>query len=109
VGILHAYLKRGANPNQQIQAEGSRGNTPLHNAVLLEKSDHVEVLLDAGADPDILNQYGLTPLEMLPSQALPSTKTYYKRLFEVDKLTYHYIISHYCYVIVVGCSKKSSK
>jgi len=80
--ILQALLRRGADPNVQIMQEGSRGNTPLHFACLLEKSKHAELLLEYGAHPFVYNQHGQTPLNLLPNDAVRSTKLHLKRIFE---------------------------
>jgi len=80
--ILQALLRRGADPNAQVMQEGSRGNTPLHIACLLEKVKHAELLLEYGAQPFVYNQHGQTPLSMLPSDAVRSTKIYFKKIFE---------------------------
>ena len=35
--ILQALLRRGADPNARLQEQGSKGNTPLHFACMLER------------------------------------------------------------------------
>ncbi|RYH07509.1 ankyrin repeat domain-containing protein [archaeon] len=62
--------------------QGSRGNTPLHFACLLEKPKIVELLLEYGARPDAVNQYNQTPLQMLPRNVVPSTKLAMKKMFD---------------------------
>ncbi len=62
--------------------QGTRGNTPLHYACLLEKIKHVELLLEYGAIPDARNQYGQVPLQMLPGNSVRSTKLFLKKMFE---------------------------
>ena len=83
IGMLGAYLKKGANPNTTILQESSKGNTPLHFAVMMEKTDHIELLLDAGADPNAVNEYGQKPLDMLPKEMTQSLRTYINHLFKV--------------------------
>lgn len=81
-GILQALLRRGADPNQAIVSEGSKGSTPLHFACFLEKNKHAELLLQYGADPDSKNEHGKTPLQLLPANAVPSMKIAFKKAFE---------------------------
>ena len=38
------------------------GETPLYQAVEMEKIDHIKILLKNGADPNITNEDGLSPL-----------------------------------------------
>jgi ankyrin repeat protein len=80
--LLQALLRRGANPNSQLNSEGSRGNTPLHVACLLEQKEHAAALLDYGANPFITNDYGLLPLQMLPKDAVRTKKLGFKRIFD---------------------------
>ncbi|KAJ1434031.1 ankyrin repeat-containing domain protein [Ochromonadaceae sp. CCMP2298] len=81
--VLTALLQRGADPNALLTVEGSRGTTPLHMACHLEKLKHIEELLKYGARPDATNQHGHVPLQLLPKDALRSTKLYLKKVFEV--------------------------
>jgi ankyrin repeat protein len=80
--ILQALLRRGADPNVVILQSGSRGNTPLHYACMLEKTKHAELLLEYGADPTATNEHGQMPLQLLPADAVRSTKLSLKNLFE---------------------------
>lgn len=82
ISIITGLLKRGANPNAIILQEGSRGNTPLHFACLLENTKVIELLLEHGANPMMVNQFGQTPLQLYPSDAVRSTKLYLKKIFE---------------------------
>ena len=58
-------LARGVDPNE---AAGSHRRTALHEAVQLrytrDATRTVQVLLDAGADPEFRDADGLTPLEL---------------------------------------------
>jgi len=72
--VLNALLRRGANPNVSLKTEESFGATPLHFACTLEQIKHAEMLLEYGADPMAMNGNGLTPLQMLPSDAVRSNK-----------------------------------
>lgn len=80
--ILKALLRRGADPNASLKQEGAVGNTPLHFACLMEKQKHTELLLEYGADVMAVNEYGQYPLQLLPRDAVRSTKLYFKRMFE---------------------------
>lgn len=59
------------------------GNSPLHFACMLEKSKHAELLLEYGAVPNVRNEHGQSPLDLLPRDAVRSTKLHFKRIFEV--------------------------
>jgi hypothetical protein len=54
----------------------------------LEKIKAAELLLEYGAHPETKNQHNKTPLQLLPSNAVPSTKLFFKKMFEeaVSKL-----------------------
>lgn len=79
--LLNAMLRRGADPNVKMLNEGSFGNTPLHFACLLGKYSHVELLLEYGADPDAVNEYGQRPMNLL-RDLVPSVKARMKKAFE---------------------------
>lgn len=80
--ILQALLRRGADPNVAILQEGSRGNTPLHYACMLEKTKAAELLLEFGANPLSRNEHGQTPLQMVPPDALRTSRLQLKSIFE---------------------------
>ena len=54
-------LKKGENPNV---IASSIGDTPLIQAIELEKIDHIKVLLDYKADVNIPNSEGYSPLHL---------------------------------------------
>jgi len=60
-GPLEQLLKVKADPNQA----DATGNTALHYTVERRLTNHVGLLLGAGADPNRLNINGLTPLEIV--------------------------------------------
>lgn len=80
--MLKALLQRGADPTVTLKMPGSEGSTPLHFACAFEKKAVVELLLQYGADPNAVNANGLTPLELLPRDAMRSTKLQFKNMFE---------------------------
>ena len=56
-------LARGAN----VQAQASNGNTALHYAVVsTDPVLYTKLLLERGAQPNILNGSALTPLQLIP-------------------------------------------
>jgi len=55
----------------------------LHYACLLEKPKHAEALLEFGANPFAVNEFGLTPLQLLPNDAVRSVKIQFKKVFDV--------------------------
>src|SRR5204862_559189 len=57
---LRTVLKQGANPNTP-QADGA---TALHWAVHWDDPQAVEVLVRAGAKPDVINDLGVFPLSL---------------------------------------------
>jgi Ankyrin repeats (3 copies)/Ankyrin repeat len=80
--IVLALLRRGADPNAASIAESSKGNTPLHYACLLEKIKHAEVLLQYGANPFATNQYGQNAFQVIPGDAVRSTKLAFQKIFQ---------------------------
>jgi ankyrin repeat protein len=65
-----------------LSLQGSEGTTPLHLACMLEKTKHTELLLEYGADVTVMNGNGLHPLQLVPKDAVHSTKLYLKRIFQ---------------------------
>jgi len=49
----------GANPNSATE----QGLTPLHFAIIRERREIAELLLDAGAHPGAPDRHGRTPLD----------------------------------------------
>lgn len=80
--IMQALLRRGADPNLAVAQDGSKGNTPLHFACMLEKVKHAELLLDYGANPYLKNEHGLVPFRMIPRDVVASARLKYKQMFE---------------------------
>ena len=82
--ILQAILRRGADPNVALLQESGQGNTPLHFACFLEKTNHAAILFSYGADPYAVNNEGKNALQMLPSDASPSVKKKMAKMFNVS-------------------------
>ena len=78
--IVHSLLRRGADATL---ATTDHRNTALHYACMLEKPKHAEILLQYGANPFAVNTYGNTPLQLLPTSAVPSVRNAFKKIFEV--------------------------
>lgn len=55
--IVNELLNVGAD----IYLKGNKGNTPLHNAALYNRTEAIKILLERGANPFLINQYGATP------------------------------------------------
>jgi hypothetical protein len=60
---VRRVIRRGVNPN----VRGSHNDTLLHD---LRDADMVKVLTDAGADPNLINEYGYTPMMMAAHMGL---------------------------------------
>jgi ankyrin repeat protein len=60
ISDVEKVLKRDP---KAINTQDDEGMTPLAGAVVQEQVDVVRFLLDKGADPNIPNKHGLTPLE----------------------------------------------
>ena len=58
-------LKKGCNPNEPVDVDGNR---PLHWAVLMQKAQYVNMLLDAGADVNLAGKQSVMPLMITASQ-----------------------------------------
>lgn len=80
--ILQALLRRGADPNMSVLQSGSKGNTPLHFACMLEKPKHAQLLLEFGANPYAKNEHGMIPYKLVPRDAVPSARLQYKTMFQ---------------------------
>ena len=62
VEMVDVLLKNGASPTvQTIESDGK--NTPLHIAVNFKFKKIQDLLIEAGADENMLNAKGLTPWE----------------------------------------------
>ncbi|WCR54235.1 MAG: hypothetical protein PG981_001257 [Wolbachia endosymbiont of Ctenocephalides orientis wCori] len=58
--IVNELLNVGAD----IYSQGDKGNTPLHNAASSNRIEAIKILLERGANPFLVNQYGGTPTDI---------------------------------------------
>ena len=61
IEIIKKLIMLGANVNTKTKYDG---DTPLHIAASKDRIDIFELLLNAGADPTIHNNQGLTPIQV---------------------------------------------
>ncbi|EMO44685.1 ankyrin repeat domain-containing protein [Leptospira santarosai] len=88
------YLKQGADPNCKSGEFGGRDdwdNSPLHIAVIKERLDIVDILLEQGADINTKNREGYTPLYKIPwkrKEGLGIFKFLQQRGADINATTY---------------------
>jgi ankyrin repeat protein len=99
--ILHFFIKYAHNHHNDaadmmnllieyvdINYKDSTGNTALINAVKEQFSDIIEILIEAGADPDIKNKHNKSAYDYASSgyikELLPEQKKYDNILYEED-------------------------
>jgi hypothetical protein len=58
------FLKREIFAGADLSNKNGQGNTPLHLAAARGKYKHVQLLLENGADSNVVNEGGFTPLCM---------------------------------------------
>ena len=63
--VIDALLERTAKDTRIINAQDSKGNTPLHYAAVHRDLGLVEKLKNAGADTTITNNQGKKPADLL--------------------------------------------
>jgi len=64
IKILKLLLKSSKNINNDINHKDKDGNTPLHLSILIKNYLIIDNLLKFGADPYILNDANLVPLDL---------------------------------------------
>nr|BCR37383.1 transient receptor potential cation channel subfamily A member 1 isoform 277V [Buergeria buergeri] len=60
--IVFMMVNEGSD--EVLDAQDSKGSTPLHWAVIKNQVDSVKILLSRGANPNLLNFYRLAPLHL---------------------------------------------
>ncbi|CAB0039526.1 unnamed protein product, partial [Trichogramma brassicae] len=71
----------------QLDARDKLGNTPLHLAALRSLVDHLIWLLSNGADPNAVNEEGLTPLHIIVKTGDSSyARNFFKENKELNQL-----------------------
>ena len=63
--MIRLLARHGADLNTQDR----KGRTPLHRATYEGRVEAAEALLDAGADPTVLNRNGRTAFEIARKEA----------------------------------------
>lgn len=84
--LLEVDFERAGN-NINVQHEET-GDTPLHNAVTNLHFENVEILLKRGANREIKNKRGLTPLQALFT--ISKSSDHKEPLLEMTKLLLQY-------------------
>jgi hypothetical protein len=72
------YVSKRINP--LIDEQDMDGHTPLHLASIGAHRKCCELLIDAGANPDVLNNEGMTALDVAGTQALFQALEYYSEM-----------------------------
>ncbi|MCC6678856.1 MAG: ankyrin repeat domain-containing protein [Phycisphaerales bacterium] len=63
--MVAVFLEAGLNPNMRIDQWPMPGGTALHWAAYYRKPEAVGLLLGAGADPRLLDEFGRSPLSLV--------------------------------------------
>ncbi|KAK2154003.1 hypothetical protein LSH36_279g01021, partial [Paralvinella palmiformis] len=70
--FTHLLLQFGANPNSR----STEGSTPLHAAAAFGRANNVQLLLESGGDPDLLDQDGMTVADNIKASDSEMCKIY---------------------------------
>lgn len=81
IDTVRALLRRGADPDARLLADGAKGNTALHLACFLGNFKHAGILLEFGAAFHLENEHGQLPTAMIPRDATPSIKLEFRSIF----------------------------
>lgn len=66
-GVVIALARRGQN----LDATDEKGRTALHYAAEFDQPDMVQLLIEMGADPNVLDAKGHTPADKVIALGLP--------------------------------------
>lgn len=67
--ILKLLLRKPNDTNKYLNHKDKDGNTPLHLAVLIKNYSIINLLLKYGADPYVINNANIIPLELAKNNA----------------------------------------
>lgn len=83
---LRRLLAAGADMAWRNTDEEPSGNTLLHMAAFWENDEAVSILLNAGADPNILNLWHETPLSVMGEDGSPEPVALFNDIFDEGDL-----------------------
>tara|TARA_Y100001958_G_C21195027_1_gene522575 strand:+ start:572 stop:1150 length:579 start_codon:yes stop_codon:yes gene_type:complete len=89
-GIYHKNkncINFAINNNADINWINKKGNTILHQAIELDYKDGIKILLENGANPNIINNNGYKPIK-------------YKKTYEIDNMINRYTNTNYRHSII---------
>lgn len=77
VGAIEAFLQNGVLIDTPVNSDSSKcpGYTPLHYAVAFNRKKAVKALLEYGANPNVKEKNGLTPLHLACQQSAKKIHT----------------------------------
>ena len=65
INIARLLIENGADINMK---HGELQNTPLHIAVIIDDMEMIELLLENGANKNIVNRYGYSPISLVENE-----------------------------------------
>ena len=83
---LRLLLAAGADMAWRNTDDDPSGNTLLHKAAFWENDEAVSILLEAGADPNILNLRHETPLSVMGEDGSPEPEALFNDIFDEGDL-----------------------
>lgn len=90
---LHGSIESLLNTGADINAMDIYGNTPLHNAIILQAVDVTKKLILSGANLFEVNHKGLKPFDYCDENNL--CLPVYQRLYERKKIDYNKQLNDY--------------
>ena len=64
IKFVESKVEKGHEFRLLLNAQNSSGNTPLHWAIINNKVESAQALLDLGTDANLINEKGETPLDI---------------------------------------------